>query len=282
MAGCPTDGEGAACRLPAGERPPLPVVRPDAWDVRRRRALRRTAGVRVAEPGTGAAIAVLLLDVGGVVIPSLFESVAATGFPAGPLAGERDWTAVQEGRASEREYWAAVARERPDLDIDALWRACSYVRDELRAALDAIAARVRLVAFTNDMAHFFGEDWQGRFPELEAFDLVLEATQLGVAKPDPQAFRRAAAAVGERPERCLFVDALAANLRGAEAVGMRTLLFDVRDPGGSVAALRRALNVPADGEAPAAGRGARSFSAPRRPPGGFDDPRPSFRPGGPA
>jgi putative hydrolase of the HAD superfamily len=266
----PTTGEGAACRLPAGARPPLPVVRPDAWDVRRRRAVRRAAGRAEGQ------VAALLLDVGGVVIPSLFESVAVDGFPGGPLEGDRAWDAVQQGRTSEREYWQAVGARRPDLDIDALWRACSYVRHELRAALDAIAARVRLVAFTNDMEHFFGDDWQARFPELRAFDLVLEATRLGAAKPDPEAFRRAAAAVGERPERCLFVDDLAANLRGAQAVGMQTLLFDVRDPAGSVAALRRALRVP--DEEPAR----RSFSAPRRPPAGFDAPRPSFRPGGAA
>jgi len=280
VAGCPPEGEGegAACRLPAGERPPPPAVRPDDWDVRRRRALRRAAGVRVAAPGAGAGVAALVLDVGGVVIPSLFESVSVPGFPAGPLGGERDWAAVQEGRASEREYWAKVGERRPDLDIEALWRACSYVRDELRGALDAIAARVRLVAFTNDMAHFFGPDWQARFPELAAFDVVLEASRLGVAKPDPEAFRRAAQAIGERPERCLVVDDLEANLRGAAAVGMRTLLFDVRDPAGSVAALRAALGLPE----PAAGAPGRSFSAPRRVPGPFGTPRASFRPKGAA
>jgi FMN phosphatase YigB (HAD superfamily) len=246
---------GDVCCVPAGARPELPRVEPDAWSVRRRRAVRRAAGVRAVERGAG--LAVLLLDVGGVVIPSLFESVAVTGFPAGPLEGESEWAAVQQGCATERAYWAAVAERRPELDIEGLWRACSYVRHELVAAIDAIAARVRIVAFTNDMAHFFGEDWPARFPELAAFDLILEASRLGVSKPDPEAFRRAAAAAGERPERCLFVDDLASNLRGAEAVGMRTLLFDVRDPGGSVAALLRELKVPERA------RETRAFSAPR-------------------
>jgi putative hydrolase of the HAD superfamily len=259
--------EGAACRRPPGERAPAPAIDPAGWRVRRRRAVRRAASWR----GAGRP-SVLLLDMGGVVIPSLFESVAVDGFPAGPLGAERAWDEVQQGRASEREYWEGVGARRPDLDIDALWRACSYVRDELRAALDAIASRVRLVAFTNDMAHFFGEDWPERFPELAAFDLVLEATALGVAKPDPEAFARAAAAIGERPGACLFVDDLAVNLRGAEAVGMRTLLFDVRAPGRSVAALLCELGLPAPGTATPA----RAFAGPRGP---GRAPRASFRPG---
>ena len=48
---------------------------------------------------------------------------------------------------------------------------------------------------------------------------------------------RAAAAVGEPVERCLFVDDLQANIEGARAVGMPTRYFDVRDPTGSLLAL---------------------------------------------
>lgn len=233
--GCGCEGTAAACRLPPSASP-APTLDPASWRVRRRRAVRRAAGVPVG---------VLMLDVGGVVIPSLFETVALDGFPAGPLAREPGWARVQEGHVSERDYWAAVAAERPGLDVAGLWRACSRVRDELRGALDALCARVRLVAFTNDMAHFFGADWPARFPEMASFDAIVEAAKLGVHKPDPAAFRAAAAAVGEAPDRCLFVDDLAVNLRGAEAAGMRTRLFDVRDPAGSVRGVLEDLDLAA-------------------------------------
>ncbi len=231
--GCGGSCDGAACRLPVG-RSPLPTVDPAAWGTRRRRALRRAAGTRTADRDSPRRISVLMLDVGGVVIPSLFESVSLAGFPSGPLTDETTWGEVQRGETTERDYWTAVAAERPGLDIGGLWRACSHVRDELRRSLDALAERVRLVAFTNDMAHFFGERWPERFPELRAFDAIVEASRLGVHKPDPDAFRAAAAWVGERPDRCLFVDDLQANLDGAQRAGMHARLFDVRDPGGSV------------------------------------------------
>jgi putative hydrolase of the HAD superfamily len=230
------------CRIPAS-RSPLPTLDPTAWQVRRRRAVRRAASTRVADRGSTRRVGVLVLDVGGVVIPSLFESVAIAGFPTGREAA---WNDVQEGRRSEREYWAAIAAERPGLDIPKLWKDCTRVRDELRGVLDALVGRVRVVAFTNDMAHFFGEDWVRTFPEMRSFDAVVEANRLGVHKPDPGAFRAAAAAVGERPDRCLFVDDLEANLGGARAAGMHTRLFDVRDPAQSVATVLADLDVSTD------------------------------------
>ena len=246
--------EQAACRVPPSG-PSFRPVDPDGWDVRRRRTLRRLAAARSGESrrtGADRFLTTVVLDMGGVVIPTLFETAAAPRFPTGPLGGEPDYRAVEAGQVPERDYWARLAQRRPDLDIGALWRSCSYVRQEIRALLGRLAGRVRVVAFTNDMAHWFGDDWPDRFAELHAFDAILEARQLGVLKPDPEAFRRAAEAVGEPPGRCLFVDDLAANLDGAEAAGMRTELFDVVDPAASVARLlgRLALDGP---EAPAAG-----------------------------
>ncbi len=239
---CAGDGRGAACRI-LDASAPMPTVDPSAWEVRRRRAVRRAATSRGVDPTARGRLGVLMLDVGGVVIPSLFETVGLPGFPSGPLSGEAAWAKVQRGETTEREYWNAVAAERPGLDVGDLWKRCSRVRNELRGALDAMAGRVRVVAFTNDMAHFFGEDWPSRFPELTSFDAIVEAVQLGVHKPDPEAFRAAARAIGERPERCLFVDDLDTNLMGARQAGMEARLFDVRDPAGSIDAILADLDL---------------------------------------
>ncbi len=212
----------------------------DAVRSGRRRALRRTR----------ASIATVLLDMGGVVIPTLFESSAVPGFPTGPTGPDAEYAAMERGAEQERDYWARLARRRPELDIGALWRDCSYVRAEVVALLARLAGRVRVVAFTNDMAHWFGPDWPDRFPAVARFDGVLEATALGVLKPEPAAFTAAAAALGEDPRRCLFVDDLAANLDGARAVGMAAQLFDVTDPAGSVARVLDAVGLPADEPSP--------------------------------
>ncbi|WP_028935732.1 HAD-IA family hydrolase [Pseudonocardia spinosispora] len=240
------------CSRLVGARAPEGVD-PDASRARRRHALRRTRSPSVTT---------LVLDVGGVVIPTLFESAAAQGLPSGPFPGDGgrpdpEYSLVENGQLAERDYWARLAQRRPDLDIGALWRGCSVVRADVTALIERIDGRVRLVAFTNDMAHWFGSDWEHTFPIMRWFDTVLEAAVLGVFKPDPHAFRVAASALGEEPSRCLFVDDLAANLAGAASVGMHTELFDVRAPAASMNRVASSLGLPP----PDAPR--RVFSAPR-------------------
>ncbi|MGD9985408.1 HAD-IA family hydrolase [Pseudonocardia sp.] len=206
--------------------------------MQRRQALRRTRP----------ALTTVVLDMGGVVIPTLFERVRVPSFPAGPFSDaarpDAEYAKVENGQLPERDYWAQLTARHPELDIGELWRNCSVVREEMTGLLQRIGGRVRVAAFTNDMAHWFGTDWPSRFPVLRAFDMILEASVLGVMKPDPEAFHAAAAALGEDPRRCLFVDDLAANLGGAAAVGMHTQLFDVRDAPGSMDRIAVALGLP--------------------------------------
>jgi hypothetical protein len=247
MGGHTGDCSAGACRCaPAPPSDATTLVDPVGWSTRRRRALRRGAQARSVV--ATAPLTTLLLDIGGVVIPTLFESVVAPELPPGPFGGDAAYARVERGGGQERDYWLQLIDQRPDVDIGALWRACSYVRCEVRDVVARLAGRVRVVAFTNDMAHWFGDDWRQRFAELAAFDDVLEAAALGVLKPAPEAFSRAARAIGEDPAHCLFVDDLPANLDGAAAVGMATLHFDVRDPQRSIDALFARLGLAATEE----------------------------------
>lgn len=246
---------GFSALLDEGQRStgePLP-----SWRVDRRRALRESTAVRGRGGQDG--IRTLLLDMGGVVIPTLFESVVVPGFPEGPLRHDPDYRAVEVGRLPERDYWAQIAARLGGVDLGELWRLCSHVRTQWLAGISRIAGRTRIVAFTNDMERWFGPEWQDRFPELRFFDAVLEAGKLGKLKPDPEAFRLALSAIDERPERCLFVDDLEANIGVARSVGLQVELFDVRDPKGSVSRVVERLGLGVDDAA----RGSRVFSASR-------------------
>lgn len=58
-----------------------------------------------------------------------------------------------------------------------------------------------------------------------AFDVIFNSARIGMAKPDPEAFRTVAAALGTTPERCLFVDDTVPNVEGSRAAGMQAELF---------------------------------------------------------
>jgi epoxide hydrolase-like predicted phosphatase len=54
----------------------------------------------------------------------------------------------------------------------------------------------------------------------ELFDAVVISGEVGMRKPEPEIFLRAAEELGLPPEQCVFVDDLSPNVRGAVAVGM--------------------------------------------------------------
>jgi putative hydrolase of the HAD superfamily len=53
------------------------------------------------------------------------------------------------------------------------------------------------------------------------FDVVFNSARLGVAKPDPGAFRTVAGLLDVAVERCLFVDDTVPNVEGAREAGMQ-------------------------------------------------------------
>lgn len=75
------------------------------------------------------------------------------------------------------------------------------------------------------------------------FDPVILSCEVGYAKPDPEIYRAALAALGLPGEQVLFIDDQPENLEAARAFGMRTILAETgeqiaRDARGLLASLR--------------------------------------------
>jgi putative hydrolase of the HAD superfamily len=76
-------------------------------------------------------------------------------------------------------------------------------------------------------------------PELEPFRNVVISSEVGWRKPAPQFYQALCQEVGLAAEKILHVgDDLANDYEGAQAVGMRAVLFDPENKAGSTAALR--------------------------------------------
>jgi len=206
----------------------------------------------------GARPTALILDFGGVISKTLFEThgqtEAALGLTPGtltwrgPFAPEADplWCDMQAGRISEREYWTTRTREVGRL-VGEDWAAMetlvkkaraadpeAIVRPEAERAIRAAhAAGIRLAILSNELDLFYGADFRARLPLLGLFETIVDATHTKILKPNPRAYEFVLKALDLPPASCVFVDDQRRNVDGALAMGMTSVRFDVRRPSGS-------------------------------------------------
>lgn len=197
----------------------------------------------------------LVLDFGGVVTRTMFETHDVTeralGLAPGTLTwrGPFDtttdplWTAMQNREITERDYWLTRSREVGVL-VGEEWSdmqtfvqrargadAGAVMRPEAHEAiLKAHKAGVRLAILSNELDLFYGMELRKRFPLIELFELIVDATYTGILKPDPRAYEMVFSGLGLAREACVFVDDQKKNIEGAEAVGLPCVHFDVTRP----------------------------------------------------
>jgi putative hydrolase of the HAD superfamily len=210
----------------------------------------------------------LILDFGGVVTRTLFEThditERALGLAAGTLAwrGPFDpssdplWRAMQAREITERDYWMTRTREVGAMlgedwtDMQTFVQRARgadaelVLRPEARdAILKAKEAGLKLAILSNELDLFYGVDFRKRFPLIEFFDVIVDATYTKILKPDPRAYERVLAELGLPRADCVFVDDQKKNIEGAEAVGLPHVHFDVTRPAQSYALALKMLGL---------------------------------------
>ncbi len=197
----------------------------------------------------------LVLDFGGVISRTLFEThdltEAALGLAPyslkwlGPFALETDplWASMQRGEISERDYWLARSREVGHL-VGEDWQDMAtfvkrargadpeaVIRPEAERAIRIVAdAGFNLAILSNELDLFYGSEFRKKLPLLDRFQLIVDASHTKILKPDPRAYQMVLDELSLDPDACVFVDDQHRNIAGAEACGLQTVLFNVRDP----------------------------------------------------
>jgi len=210
----------------------------------------------------------LVLDFGGVISRTLFEThgqtEAALGLPAGTLtwrgpfdpASDALWCDMQAGRLSERDYWLQRTREVGRLlgedwsEMQTLVQRArgaepdAVARPETLALMrEAHAAGLRLAILSNELDLFYGATLRQRMAALRDVELIIDATYTGILKPDPRAYVLCTDQLGVAPGECVFVDDQRRNVEGAVAAGMAAVWFDVTGPQQSCDEARRQLGL---------------------------------------
>jgi putative hydrolase of the HAD superfamily len=202
----------------------------------------------------------LVLDFGGVVTRTLFETHAlserALGLERGtlgwrgPFDPESDalWRSMQADEISERDYWRTRTREVGRL-VGEDWQDMAtfvqrargadpqaVVRPEAEQAIRiAHEAGVSLAILSNELDLFYGKSFRERLPLLSLFGTIIDATYTQILKPDRRAYAMVGEALNLPLGACVFVDDQKRNVDGAVAAGMLAVHFDVAQPAQSYA-----------------------------------------------
>ena len=212
----------------------------------------------------------LVLDFGGPVLLTPFELVAdAPGSPAYGLLHERGplstaehpdlaWEDLQAGRTTERAYWAARAAQWHDAgghepDIRALIAHLydpprpALVREQARALVrDAREAGIPVGILTNDLRAFHSDEWIDGIGIVGEVDVVVDGSIEGHLKPAPRLYELLSERLHVAYADMVFLDDQMTNIRGAEALGIPSVWFDVADPDTSYAETRKLLGLAAE------------------------------------
>jgi putative hydrolase of the HAD superfamily len=200
----------------------------------------------------------VIFDFGGVLVDMRWDVAEglerAHGLPRHALLETLyrtpTWLDIECGRGDVLAWRAEAHRlleQRAGHSLPQLHDAWIAARQPIRANL-ILARRLRPVFRTAVLSNA-DATLRGRLRELgihDHFDTILSSAEEGVAKPDAEIYRRAAERVGLPPEACVFVDDAEVNVRAAEALGMRGILYRV-DRGQDLAALLAELGVHPDG-----------------------------------
>lgn len=210
----------------------------------------------------------LILDFGGVVTRTMFEThditeralslAPGTLTWRGPFDTVTDplWRSMQARDITERDYWMTRTREVGRL-VGEDWTdmktfvqrargadAELVMRPEARdAILKVRQAGLKLAILSNELDLFYGVEFRKRFPLIELFDVIVDATYTKILKPDPRAYEQVLAELGLDRENCVFVDDQKKNIEGAEAVSLPHVHFDVTRPAESYALALEMLGI---------------------------------------
>jgi epoxide hydrolase-like predicted phosphatase len=192
---------------------------------------------------THAAFDAALFDFGGVFIDSPFAAAEAAaarlGVPLTQLSdivfgsyeddNDHPWHRLERGELSfddARAQIVELSRSSGLVDVDpidvlsTLSVSSSGVRDFMVDLVREFRSHgVKTGIVTNNIREF-GEYWRSMLPLDELFDDVVDSSEVGVRKPNPEIFRLACERIGAPPARTLFVDDFEGNVLGAEQVGL--------------------------------------------------------------
>ena len=200
----------------------------------------------------------------GVDTPTLFDLLFGEGASLaddgggdpvdGPTATDpssvvHEWHRLEVGAITLAEYVEGISARAPEMigrEVDlALFAELSNaipvgvhwtMVHEIRALRDRGITRALL---TNNVVEF-GDTWRNTFPVDDLFPVVVDSSDVGVRKPDPEIYHLTCARLEVEPDACVFLDDNRYNCEAAASLGIEAIQVGP-DPEIAIDALRATL-----------------------------------------
>jgi putative hydrolase of the HAD superfamily len=189
-------------------------------------------------------IRAVIFDLGGVVVGSPLQAIAAyehaTGLSAGVVnrvvvssGSTGAWSRLERGELALDAFYPAFEADCAAagfrLDARAMMARIAEVTQPRPVMLEAVrrlrAAALRVAALTNN---WIAED-DGTRVLAPHFDVFVESAVVGLRKPDPRIYEHTCRALEVTPPEAVFLDDIGLNLKAARALGMTTIKVDEPD-----------------------------------------------------
>jgi epoxide hydrolase-like predicted phosphatase len=187
--------------------------------------------------GTRRGVGAVAFDMGGVLTHTAFggleEYARSLGLPAdmlvGYFRGHAQMALLETAQITSREFFKFVcvdAERRTGVRLDIRRLAAAAARgEELNPQMLELVAQVRARCSTALLTNNVAEaGWRPTFP-FELFDVVIDSSEVGVRKPDPQIYEELIRRVGLAAGQIAFVDDLPENLPAAQQLGIQVVRF---------------------------------------------------------
>jgi epoxide hydrolase-like predicted phosphatase len=187
--------------------------------------------------GTRRGVGAVAFDMGGVLTHTAFggleEYARSLGLPAdmlvGYFRGHAQMALLETAQITSRDFFKFVcvdAERRTGVRLDIRRLAAAAARgEELNPQMLELVAQVRARCSTALLTNNVAEaGWRPTFP-FELFDVVIDSSEVGVRKPDPQIYEELIRRVGLPAGQIAFVDDLPENLPAAQQLGIRVVRF---------------------------------------------------------
>jgi len=191
----------------------------------------------------GVPIKAIVFDVGGVLSKDMIDTklmdlAASYGLDADALLAVKSQyrDLADLGEISDREFWIRILNHfgvqatDEDTEIDSYLVLVEETLDIARS----LSGRYRTAILSNDSKEM-SEIRRRKFGFDDTFSPIVISGHVGVKKPDVRIYNALIEKLGIPAEECLFIDNRLENVKAAQSVGIRTILFE------SAGQLRRGL-----------------------------------------